>query len=63
MQVDKQIQVIYHPGTFGKLFRFLLDRSLPNSKTKHIWNPFQKKVVDKTTKHLNNCKKNNYFVM
>ena len=29
-----KIQIIYHGGMFGNLFRFLLDRSLPTSKLK-----------------------------
>jgi hypothetical protein len=32
--MQEKIQILYCPGMFGNLFRFLLDRSLPNSKLK-----------------------------
>ena len=37
---DKKIQIIYHPGTFGKLFRWLLDRFSPNCQFKNIDSPW-----------------------
>ena len=40
MILNDQIQIIYHPGTFGNLIKFILDRSLPTSKLKKIYNPF-----------------------
>ena len=43
--MQTKIQILYHAGTFGNLFRFLLDRSLPDSKlkTKTITDIFTKK--------------------
>jgi hypothetical protein len=41
-QINK-IQILYYPGTFGNLFRFILDRGLTNSKLKDIENPFTEK--------------------
>lgn len=43
--MQTKIQIIYHGGMFGNLFRFLLDRSLPYSKlkTKTITDIFTKK--------------------
>lgn len=32
--MQTKIQILYHGGMFGNLFRFLLDRSLPDSKLK-----------------------------
>ena len=37
---DKKIQVIYHPGTFGNLLRWLLDRFSPDCRFKNIDNPW-----------------------
>ena len=37
---NSKIQVIYSPGTFGNLLRWLIDCSMPESKLKHIDNPF-----------------------
>ncbi len=37
--MDK-IQIIYIPGMFGNLLRFILDRSLPHSNLKDIIDPF-----------------------
>jgi len=36
------VQILYHPGTFGNLIRFILDRSLPDTKLKLIEYPFDK---------------------
>ena len=38
--MQEKIQIIYPGGMFGNLLRFLLDRSLPDSKLKTITNPF-----------------------
>jgi hypothetical protein len=38
--MKEKIQILYHGGMFGNLFRFLLDRSLPTSKLKTITDPF-----------------------
>jgi len=35
-----KIQIVYHPGTYGKLLRWLLDRFYPDCKFKHINNPW-----------------------
>ena len=37
---NSPIQIIYHPGLFGNLIRFILDRSLPDSRLKNIKDPF-----------------------
>ena len=37
---SNNIQILYHPGMFGNLVRFILDRSLPDTKLKHIQDPF-----------------------
>jgi hypothetical protein len=45
--MQTKIQILYHGGMFGNLFRFLLDRSLPDSKLKI------KKIIDIFTKENN----------
>jgi hypothetical protein len=42
MDPNKKIQIIYHAGMFGYLIRFILDRSLLDSKLKNIIDPFTK---------------------
>lgn len=42
MDEEKNIQIIYHPGMFGNLIRFILDRSLIDTKLKNIDDPFTK---------------------
>ena len=37
---DKKIQIVYHPGTFGGLLRWLLDRFSPDCQFKNIDNPW-----------------------
>jgi hypothetical protein len=37
-----KIEIIYMPGSFGNLLRFIIDRSLPDSKLKNIDSPFTK---------------------
>lgn len=42
MDSNKKIQIIYHGGMFGNLIRFVLDRSLPDTKLKNVVDPFTK---------------------
>jgi hypothetical protein len=37
-----KIQIVYHPGTYGRLLRWLLDRFSPDCKFKHINDPWDK---------------------
>jgi hypothetical protein len=37
-----KIQIVYHPGMFGRLLRWLLDRFSPDCQFKHIDNPWDK---------------------
>ena len=45
--MQEKIQIVYHGGMFGNLFRFLLDRSLPDSKLKIL------KIIDIFTEKNN----------
>ncbi len=42
MEIEKPIQVIYAPGTFGNTLRWLLDRFSKDSKFKNIDSPWDK---------------------
>lgn len=57
MNEKNKIQIIYFPGTFGNLLRFILDRGLPDSKLKDIENPFTKE----NNVHQKNFKWSSFF--
>ena len=40
MEPDKKIQIIYAPGTFGNLLRWILDRFSPDCRFQHINDPW-----------------------
>ncbi len=40
MNSNKKIVIAYHPGMYGGLLRWLLDRFSPDCKFKHINNPW-----------------------
>lgn len=42
MELDKKIQIIYTPGTFGNLLRWLLNRFSSDCKFQHINDPWDK---------------------
>jgi hypothetical protein len=42
MESDKKIQIIYAPGTFGNLLRWILNRFSPDCKFQHINDPWDK---------------------
>ena len=58
MESDKKIQIIYVPGTFGHLLRWLLDRFSPDCKFQHINNPWDidNRVHERDEKELYNKK-------
>lgn len=56
MDLDEKIQIIYSPGTFGKLLRWLLDRFSPSCRFKQINSPWDKdyRVHNKEEENLYN---------
>ena len=58
MELDKKIQIIYAPGTFGNLLRWLLNRFSPDCKFQHINDPWDidNRVHKRDEKELYNKK-------
>ena len=58
MELDKKIQIIYAPGTFGNLLRWLLNRFSPDCKFQHINDPWDidNRVHERDEKELYNKK-------
>ena len=57
-QDDKKIQIIYVPGTFGHLLRWILDRFSPDCRFQHINDPWDEnnRVHERPEKKLYNKK-------
>jgi hypothetical protein len=58
MEPDKKIQIIYAPGTFGHLLRWILDRFSPDCRFQHINDPWDEnnRVHERHEKKLYNKK-------